>query len=52
MTPPVGVNLYVAASMTNLDAGVIAKKALPMIGVLIIALLVITYVEGLTMVLV
>lgn len=45
VTPPVGMNLYVAASMTNLKAGEIAKKCVPMIGILLISLVLITYVE-------
>lgn len=44
VTPPVGMNLYVAASMTGLKAGTIAKKSIPMILVLIAALMLITYI--------
>ena len=32
VTPPVGVNLFVASSLTNVPMMQIAKKAMPMIG--------------------
>lgn len=45
VTPPVGMNLYVAASMTKLKAGTIARRCIPMMGIMLIALLIITFVE-------
>ena len=44
VTPPVGMNLYVAASMTGIKAGAIAKKCIPMMLVMGAALLLITYI--------
>lgn len=52
VTPPVGMNLYVAASMTGLKAGTIAKKSIGLMGVLLVALLIITYFEALSLVLI
>ena len=44
ITPPVGLNLYVAAGMCNMSLGEVTKAALPWMMVLIVALLIITYV--------
>lgn len=44
VTPPVGMNLYVAASMTGMKAGVIARKSVPLLLVLLVALMLITYI--------
>ncbi len=44
VTPPVGLNLYVASSISGLPVTRIANKALPFIGAFIIALMLITYV--------
>ena len=52
VTPPVGMNLYVAASMTKLKTGTIAKKCMPMMGIMIVALLIITFVEWFSLALV
>lgn len=46
LTPPVGVNLFVASSISNTKITSIAKAALPMIGLLILVLLLITYVPA------
>ncbi len=43
VTPPVGVNLYVASGISGLDIVYIARKAIPFIASFVIALLVITF---------
>ena len=43
LTPPVGVNLFVASGVSGENIIRIAKAALPMIGLMILVLLVITY---------
>ncbi|MBF0447885.1 MAG: TRAP transporter large permease subunit [Magnetococcales bacterium] len=52
ITPPVGLNLYVAAGLSGMSLGAVTKAALPWMGVLIAALVVITYVPWLSLVLV
>ncbi|WP_456372436.1 TRAP transporter large permease [Thiolapillus sp.] len=52
ITPPVGLNLYVAAGLSGMSLGEVTRAALPWMGVLILALLVITYVPWLSLVLV
>lgn len=52
VTPPVGMNLFVAASMTKLPLLVIAKKAIPLLIVFALALLLITYIPQITLCLV
>lgn len=49
VTPPYGANLFVASGITGLTVPQISKKILPMIGVLILCLLVITFVPQITM---
>jgi C4-dicarboxylate transporter DctM subunit len=44
ITPPVGLNLYVAAGLTGMSLGQVTKAALPWMFVLIFALIIITYV--------
>ena len=44
ITPPVGLNLYVAAGLTGMTLGQVTKAALPWMGVLIFALILITYI--------
>jgi len=46
VTPPIGVNLFVASSLTDIPVMRIAKKAMPMIIYFLIALLVITFVPA------
>lgn len=46
VTPPIGVNLFVASSLTDIPVMRIAKKAMPMIVYFLIALLVITFVPA------
>ncbi|MDO5349678.1 MAG: TRAP transporter large permease [Lachnospiraceae bacterium] len=52
VTPPVGVNLYVASTLTKIPPMSIAKKAMPAIGVFFLALLLITFVPGISLLLV
>ena len=52
ITPPVGLNLYVAAGLAGMSLGAVTKAALPWMLVLIVALLVITYVPWFSLVLV
>ncbi len=51
VTPPIGVNLFVASSLSNVPIMQISKKAMPMIGLFLLALLLITFVPGLSLVL-
>lgn len=44
ITPPVGVNLFVASGIANLRLERIAKAALPMLGLMILVLLLLTYI--------
>ncbi|XCP83445.1 TRAP transporter large permease [Roseburia hominis] len=46
VTPPIGVNLFVASSLTDIPVMKIAKKAMPMILYFLVALLVITFVPA------
>ena len=52
VTPPVGVNLYVASTLTKIPPMSIAKKALPAIGVFFVALMLITFIPQISLVLV
>ena len=52
VTPPVGVNLYVASGISGLDIVYIARKAIPFILVFAVALLVITFVPQISTLLV
>ena len=49
VTPPIGVNLFVASSLTDIPVMEIAKKAMPMIVYFLIALLLITFVPQLSL---
>ena len=49
VTPPYGANLFVASGLTGLTVPQISKRILPMIGVLIICLLIITFVPQLSL---
>lgn len=51
VTPPIGVNLFVASSLSDVPVTDIAKKALPMILLFFVALMLITYVPGISLVL-
>ena len=50
LTPPVGLNLFVAAGITKKSLLWAAKAALPWLGVLLLALIIITYVPSISMV--
>ncbi len=52
ITPPVGLNLYVAAGLTGMSLGQVTRAALPWMFVLIVALLIITYVPWISLFLV
>ena len=49
VTPPIGVNLFVASSLTDIPLMDIARKAMPMIVYFLIALIVITFVPALSL---
>lgn len=52
VTPPIGVNLFVASSMTEIPVMEIAKKAMPLIVMFLVALLLITFIPAISMALV
>ncbi|MDD3402090.1 MAG: TRAP transporter large permease [Hespellia sp.] len=49
VTPPIGVNLFVASSLTDIPVMQIAKKAVPMIAFFLIALMIITFVPAISL---
>lgn len=49
VTPPIGVNLFVASALTDVPVMKIARRAMPMIGLFLIALLLFTFVPALSM---
>lgn len=49
VTPPIGVNLFVASSLTDIPVMKIARKAMPMIVYFLLALLVITFVPAISL---
>ena len=51
VTPPIGVNLFVASALTDVPVMEIARKALPMIGLFLVALLLFTFVPAFSLVL-
>ena len=52
VTPPIGVNLFIASSLSDIPVMQIAKKAMPMIGLFFVALLLITYIPQISLFLV
>ncbi len=52
VTPPIGINLFVASSLTDVPVMQIAKKALPLIVFFFIALLMITFIPAIALTLV
>lgn len=52
VTPPIGINLFVASSLTDVPVMQIAKKALPLIGFFLLALLAITFIPQISLLLV
>lgn len=51
VTPPLGVNLYVASSLSKVRIEDIVKKTMPFIGAFAIALILITYIDKISLVL-
>ncbi|MBQ3370350.1 MAG: TRAP transporter large permease [Mogibacterium sp.] len=51
VTPPIGVNLFVASALTDVPVMEIARKALPMIALFLVALLLFTFVPAFSLVL-
>lgn len=49
VTPPIGVNLFVASSLTDIPVIQIAKKAVPFIVYFLIALLLITFIPSISL---
>ncbi|MDD3362122.1 MAG: TRAP transporter large permease [Hespellia sp.] len=49
VTPPIGVNLFVASSLAEIPVMDIAKKALPMILLFLVALLMITFIPAISL---
>ncbi len=49
VTPPIGVNLFVASSLSDVSVTDISRKALPMILLFFVALLLITYIPGISL---
>ena len=51
VTPPIGVNLFVASSLSKVPVVDIAQKAMPMIIMFLIALLLFTFIPWFSLVL-
>ena len=49
VSPPIGINLFVAAPLVNTSSWELGKKAFPFIGFFLIALLLITYVPAVSL---
>jgi len=49
VTPPVGINLYVASTMTEIPPMIIARKAIPLLIMFAIALLLITFIPQISL---
>ncbi|MEW6661682.1 MAG: TRAP transporter large permease [Bacillota bacterium] len=49
VTPPVGVNLFVACGITQVDFMSLSRNALPFVTALILALLVVTFIPAITL---
>ena len=52
VTPPIGVNLFVASSLTDIPIMRISKHAMPMIGFFLVALLLITFIPAISLALI
>lgn len=52
VTPPIGINLFVASSLSGVPVMEIAKKAAPLIVFFLLSLLLITYIPAISMILV
>ena len=51
VTPPIGLNLFVAAGITKMPVGQVVRAALPWTGVLLLFLVIVTYVPKISLVL-
>ena len=51
VTPPIGLNLFVAAGITKMPVGQVVRAALPWTGVLLLFLVIVTYVPKLSLLL-
>jgi len=49
LTPPVALNLYVAANLADISMERISKAAIPFILALIVSLLIVTYIPSLSL---
>lgn len=49
MTPPLGLNLFVASGLTGMSVLKVAKAAMPSVGVLLIALAIVTFVPQISL---
>lgn len=49
VTPPIGVNLFVASSLTDVPLMKVSQKAMPMIGLFLVALLLITFIPAISL---
>jgi C4-dicarboxylate transporter DctM subunit len=49
ITPPVALNLYVAANLADISMERISRSAVPFIFTLIVALLIVTYIPSLSL---
>ena len=52
ITPPVGLNLYVASGLSGLSLEEVTKASLPWMAVMIVALILVTYIPGISLFLV
>lgn len=52
VTPPLGVNLFVASSLSDIPVDRIIRKSLPFIGIFIICLLLITFIPSISLILI
>jgi len=52
VTPPVGINLFVASGVSNVKIENLSKVALPLVGIMLFILLLITYIPSLPLLLV
>lgn len=51
VTPPIGINLFIASSLSDIPIMQIAGKAMPMIGYFLVALLIITFIPAVSLIL-
>lgn len=49
ITPPIGVNLFVASSLTDIPLDKLARKAMPLIAYFLLALLLITFIPAISL---